>query len=232
MDHDVHVDAYRQVVARVGELVENAPDAEMEIAVPACPDWTVRQVVAHLAGLAQDWVDGNLASYGSTEWTASQVSRFERQPMPDLLRAWTENAAKFGSLDRAPLGGTPAMWAFGDAVVHEADLRAVLAPGTQVPADSLALGLKAAIARWRAELGNAEVAPLDIVATDMRTWRVGVADETPNTVTTTGYELFRFLFGRRSRVQVEGWEWSCDPAPYLDIGLPYPFGWADSDLAD
>ena len=124
------------------------------------------------------------------------------------------------------------MWAFGDAVVHEADLRPVLAPGTQVPDDAVSLGLKAAVARWRAKLAAADVPPLDVVAADMRTWRVGDPDAAAETVTTTGYELFRALFGRRSRTQVEAWDWSCDSAVYLAAGLPYPFHWAASSIED
>ena len=43
---------------------------------------------------------------------------------------------------------------------------------------------------------------------------------------------FRALFGRRTRAQVEAFEWSTDPAPWLDAGLPFPFSWADTDLVD
>ena len=96
----------------------------------------------------------------------------------------------------------------------------------------MTLGLKAAIARWRAELGAANVPPLDVIATDMRTWRIGDPDAASHHVTTTGYELFRALFGRRTRAQVEAWDWSCDPAPYLDVGLPYPFRWAVTPVED
>jgi len=232
MDHDVHLIAYQELVARVSDLVMSADPNALQLVVPACPDWTARQVVAHLAGLAQDWVQGNVANYGSAPWTTSQVERFDGQPLEDVIETWVTNAAKVGDLDPSPMGGTPAMWAFGDAVVHEVDLRSVLDPGSVIPADAMALGLKAAVARWRAELRTAEVPPLDIVATDMRTWRVGMADNATNTVTTTGHELFRFLFGRRSRDQVEAWDWSCDPSIYLDVGLPYPFQWAGSDLVD
>lgn len=96
----------------------------------------------------------------------------------------------------------------------------------------MALGLKAGVARWRAQLGAAKVEPLDIVASDLRTWRVGDADAQANTVTTNSYELFRALFGRRSRTQVEAWNWTSDPAAYLEVELPYPFSWAAAALDD
>ena len=152
--------------------------------------------------------------------------------MDEVLDAWATAARQFGDLASSPIGGTPAMWAFGAAVVHAADLRGTLAPGTQVPDQPMALGLKAAIARWRGELATAGVEPLDVVATDLRTWRVGDHEAPANTVTTTAYELFRALYGRRSRAQVARWEWSTDPAGYLDVPLPYPFRWATSDVED
>lgn len=230
MSDDPHLEPYLAVVARVTGLARDA-ETSLDTTVPACPEWTARQVVAHMAGLAEDWVEGRLDAYGSDPWAAAQAARFDGRPLEDVLATWSLTAGQFAELGPSPIGGTAAMWAFGDAVVHEADLRPVLASGTRIPAEAMALGLKAAVARWRAELGAAGVAPLD-VATDLRTWRIGDPDTAAQTVTTTGHELFRALFGRRSRAQVEAWEWSCDPAPYLDVGLPYPFRWAGTTIED
>ena len=231
MSDDAHLEPYLAVAARVAELARTA-GASLDETVPACPDWSARQVLAHLAGLAQDWVAGSLDDYGSDTWAADQVARFEGRSLDEILTAWSTATRQFSGLGSSPLGGTAAMWAFGDAVVHEADLRPVLAPGTRVPDDAMTLGLKAAVARWRAQLGAAGVPALDVSATDARDWRIGDPDAVAHTVTTTSHELFRALFGRRSRAQVEAWDWSCDPAPYLDAGLPYPFTWAGSPIED
>ncbi len=232
---DVHLEAYLEAVDRMIALVRRAPD-RIDDPVTACPAWTARQLVGHLTGLAQDWVMGNLNGYGSDEWAAAQVARFDGATVGELLSEWQNAVDRFGDLGPAPMGGTPAMWAFGDAVVHEADLRPVLAPGTRVPDQAVDLGLKAAISRWRAQLSSATdaVGPLDVVAADKRTWRIGGPEAVAagGSVTTTGYELFRALFGRRSRSQVEGWDWTCDSTPYLDAGLPFPFRWSDIDLRD
>jgi uncharacterized protein (TIGR03083 family) len=228
---DAHLEPYLAVVARVTGLARGAEGA-LDENVPACPQWTARQVIAHLAGLAEDWVAGRLDDYGSDTWAAAQVTRFEGQSLDEVLAAWSAAANAFSTLGPSPIGGTPARWAFGDGVVHEADLCPVLAPGRRVPEEAMALGLKAAVARWRVELGAAGVPPLDVVATDMRTWRVGDPDAAAHVVTTTGYELFRGLFGRRTRAQVEASGWSCAPDTYLDVGLPYPFRWATTPLQD
>lgn len=233
---DSHLEPYLAVVDRVSTLARAASGSQLDTTIPACPAWTARQVVAHLAGLAQDWVAGRLDPYGSDAWAQAQVDRFEGHPLDEVLEAWVASARRFSEIGPSPRGGTPAMWGFGDGVVHEADLRPVLAPGTRPPADAIELGLKAAIARWRDALAEAEVPPLRLVAGDLRSWPIGdlgaAGDEPVATVTTSAYEVFRALFGRRSRAQVEGWDWSVDPTPYLDAGLPTPFRWASAPLDD
>ncbi|MEM7275063.1 MAG: maleylpyruvate isomerase family mycothiol-dependent enzyme [Actinomycetota bacterium] len=231
MTEDQHLAPYLAVLERIDGLARSGRSA-LDDPVPACPGWTARRTIAHLAGLAEDWVAGRLDGYGSDAWAGAQADRFDGRSIEDVLDAWAAAAALFADLGPSPIGGTAAMWAFGDAVVHEADLRPVLAPGTTVPAESMTLGLKAAIARWRAELGAAGVPPLDVVASDLRTWRVGPAGEPAATVTTTANELFRGLFGRRSLQQAQAWDWRGDPQPYLAVPLPYPFRWAEQDLID
>jgi uncharacterized protein (TIGR03083 family) len=231
MPDDPHLEPYLATVSRVNELARSAP-ASLDLPVVACPGWSAREVVAHLAGLAEDWVAGGLDDYGSDAWAGAQVARFAGRPMDEVLVAWAAATDRFVGLGPSPIGGTPAMWAFGDAVVHEADLRPVLAPGTRVPDDAVALGLKAGVARWRGRLAEAGATPLDIVVPGLRTWRVGEQEGSAPTVTVDGYELFRAVFGRRSRSQVEAWGWSVDPTPYLDAGLPFPFRWASVDVDD
>lgn len=227
---DPHLQPYLDVVTRVADLATAADHETLLAPVAACPGWNAGDVVRHLTGLAEDWVTGNLADYGSDPWAGAQVERFRETPMAEVLDAWRQAAERFVAIESSPLGGTPAMWAFGDGVVHEADLRPILAPATTVPPDAMALGLKAAIARWRSTLTAAGVPPLDVIASDQRTWRIGDPEASAATVTTTGNELFRALFGRRSRSQVEAWQWSTDPAVYLDVPLPAPFRWADAPV--
>ncbi len=231
MSDDPALGAYLGVVERLSSLVRDRPTA-LDETVPACPEWTVREVLAHLAGLAEDWVAGRLDHYATEAWTTAQVERFDDVPVEEVLDRWSTAAGRFGQLAESPLGGTPARWAFGDAATHEADLRAVLDPGSRLPPEALALALQGGVSRWRQELSAAGVAPLDVVANDVRTWRVGDHDADAESVTTTGHELWRGLFGRRTRAQVESWEWTCDPAPYLDVGLPFPFRWSARPLAD
>ena len=228
------LDAYVGVAHRILEMTDAASDAELEAPVPATPGWAGRDVVAHLAGLCQDWVTGNLDGYASESWTAAQVTRFEGQPASSIAEAWRRALDDFVRLDESPIGQTPAQWAFGDALTHEADLRPVLAPGTRPTDDAVAIGTKTAVSRWRAQLAEIDAPPLRILEPN-RDWLVGArAPEGAETATVAvdRHELFRALFGRRSLAQVQAWDWSEAPEPWLVAGLPYPFAWADDELVD
>jgi uncharacterized protein (TIGR03083 family) len=225
----VDVESYDAVRARVDELVRGTEGAA---AVPTCPSWRVRDVVAHLTGLCDDWVAGRLDGYGSDAWTAAQVARFDGAPVGVVLDRWSDAAIAFATLDDDPTMGPPARWAFGDAVTHEADLRGALDAG-RVPADVVALALKAAIARWRQVLADAGAPTLLLRAPDLREWWLGEQGDAHAIVAEAeAYEVFRALAGRRSRAQVERWTWSRDPAPILDAGLPYPFRWSAQDIIE
>lgn len=231
MSNDPLFEPYRAVADRVIALATGAPD-RLDEPVPACPGWSARDVIHHLVGLCQDWVSGNLDVYASDAWTTDQVERFRGKSITEVADAWRVALDEFAQLDESPIGATPASWGFGDAVVHEADLRPVLAPGTRVPADAVGLGLRAAIARWRGELASFDAPPLRILAPDLREWWFGEESPDAASVTANAYEWFRALFGRRSLAQVEAYDWSTDPAPWLGAGLPHPFTWADADLED
>lgn len=229
---DAFAQPYLDVVDRVGRLALDAGPS-LDAVTPACPDWTAGTTIAHLAGLAEDWVAGRLDAYGSEDWTSAQLGRFDGRPVAEVVTSWRAAAAELAELTESPLGGTPSMWAFGDAVVHEADLRPVLDPGSRVPDEPMAMGLKAAIARLRHHYAECGLPPLSVETPDGDRWPIGqVEDAGSAMVTAERYELFRALFGRRSASQVAAWEWSVAPDAYIEAGLPSPFRWADRDLND
>jgi len=220
---------YAAVRARVAVIVLGG-DAEMP--VPACPGWRVRDVVAHLAGLCEDWVDHRLDGYASERWTDAQVSRSSGETLEQVLERWRRAAERFTRLEGDPVMGPPARWAFGDAITHEADIRGALRAG-RVPSDAVLLSLKGSVARWRETLRDASAPTLLLQAPDARGWWLGVRDDPMAVVAEApAYEFFRALSGRRSSSQVRMWKWSGGPDLFLDIGLPYPFHWADGDVLD
>jgi len=230
---DAELDAYDGVRARVVGMMVASPD-RLHRPVPACPAWSVRELLGHLVGIAEDWVAGRLDGYGSSEWTEAQVAATADRTVDALAESWRHAIAALRLGPRPGLipGLSAAGMLFFDAVVHEADLRPVLAPGTRVADEAIAMPLKTGVSMWRAALSRAGSPPLLIRAIGQREWKVGDTDATSTVLEAEPYELWRTLFGRRSRAQAEALLWSDDPSPFLDVGLAYPFAWSAVDLVD
>ncbi len=65
----VYLDSYVATRDRIaGLMVED----EGGVPVPSCPGWRVLDVLAHLAGLCEDWVNHQLDGYASESWTAAK----------------------------------------------------------------------------------------------------------------------------------------------------------------
>ena len=221
-----YVDAHQRVV----ELAVGAPD-RLDRAVPGCPSWTAREVVHHVAALAEDWVAGRTEPYGEDEWTATHLARFADADLELVLDAWSSAAEQLSAVPDHPERGDPVMWAFGDLVVHEGDLRPVLAPGTLVPDDAMMIAIKSGVARWRVHLAQTGLPPLRLVVLGRRDYLLGSGHSDDATkLEASPNEAFRLLYGRRSRDQVAALSWTGDATPYLDVGLPAPFRWAEGPV--
>ena len=85
---------YQETRERIIALVTGLDDAAWSTAVAACPGWSVRDVVAHLAAVAEDWASGRLAGPPTDEETAAQIARFGGHDVAEILAAWTDAAAQ------------------------------------------------------------------------------------------------------------------------------------------
>ena len=118
-------DHYRTARLRITELVLSLDDDELARAVPACPGWTVHDVVSHITGVADDALNGRMDGVATDPWTAAQVERGRGASTADLLERWTEQAAVFESFPLPPQ-------AVIDLTTHEQDIRgAVDQPGAR-----------------------------------------------------------------------------------------------------
>lgn len=186
---------YREARQRVVGLTMGLSTEELARTVPACPEWTVHQLIAHLAGGASDFVHGRMEGAPSDEWTARHVAERAGVPAADLLAEWNEHATRIDAMARIP---SPLAM---DAITHEADLRGAL--GRERLPDTV----------WQPALVS--IAPRRLTDVTVKT-EFGVLGDGPITLEVDGYELWRAFFGRRSRRQMESWRWS-DPAPIDDI---------------
>src|SRR5947208_144717 len=131
---------YEQGRDRVSRLVADADPEALEAPVPSCPAWSVRDVVAHLAGLCTDIVTGNVAGAATDVWTDAQVTGRRGVAFSDVLGEWkTVGPQVAAMLDDFPGHYGPQV--ITDLAVHEHDIRGALCrPGAR-ESESVAAGL-------------------------------------------------------------------------------------------
>ena len=206
---------YRDTQQRIVDLMN---DDAWEVGVPACPLWSVRDVVAHLAAVAEDWADRTLTVPPSDAETAAQIARFDDYDTTGVLVAWDAAATRLERL--AAAGTAPPL---GDIVVHEHDIRGALGmPGARSDA---------AVSQASDQLLNNLRTPVPIrVTVEDGEYRVGPDGNTEIGLRTSRFEVLRWRTGRRSRAQLAAMDWSADPAPVLEH--LYLFGPADADIIE
>ncbi len=183
--------AYRAARRRISQLVD---DSVGSLPVAATPQWDVHDVVAHLVGVVDDAVSGNLDGVTTDPWTAAQVERGRARSVADLLAGWDERAPLVEAV-LTSAGGAAFAAAVFDIHTHECDLLTALGRPISVPADVLAW----TAAQLRAGFDDA----------------VAGAGLVPVTVEVSDLELFRSRLGRRTADEVRAHGWSADPEPYL-----------------
>jgi uncharacterized protein (TIGR03083 family) len=209
--------AYRATRARItGLAAERLDDATAGSIVPACPDWTVRQLCSHLAGVCADLVAGNRPSGDVQAWVDAQVEARADRSVGELIDEWNAAGPAFEQLivDR-PKGYAGLLY---DIVAHEHDLRAVVgSPGAR-DSDGVRLSVDIVAASLTRDLAVRELGAVQVVSDDGR-WLAGEG-EPALTLDLTGqqdgtWQLLRALGSRRSTAQLRAMPWVGDLDRYL-----------------
>jgi uncharacterized protein (TIGR03083 family) len=206
--------AYPRVRARILALVQGAdPDTR----VPACPSWTVRDVVAHLTGVTADVLAGRVDGAATDPWTAAQVGARRHRTLDDIVAEWESNAPAFDPL--IPSFGLIGGQLLFDAWSHEQDLRGALGEPGDRDTSELASAFEFLFSVWKP--------PVTILAGDLRH---DPGREPAAVLRTSEFELLRLASGRRSEAQVAALDWEPEPRPDL-VRFDF-FGFRDSDLVE
>jgi uncharacterized protein (TIGR03083 family) len=184
--------SYRAARLRISDLVS---EAVADRSVAATPEWNVHDVIAHLAGVVEDVVSGNLEGVATDPWTAAQVERGRDKTVTQLLTDWDVGASVIEGFLSSPAGETAGAAVF-DIHTHETDLRTALGLPPELPEQFL---------NW--------VGPSMRDSFDAAVAEAGLPSAT---ITATDFEMFRGRLGRRTRAEVSAWDWSGEPTPYLD----------------
>lgn len=211
------VDEYHAARRRIATFVSEQGGARP---VPACPAWSVHDLIAHLSGTAEALSAGDMPPPDARQWIDRLVAERRRVTVPDMLERWAGCARAIGSLPKANVAGLLA-----DIVVHEHDLRGALScPGAR---DEPALREVGAIfLRIHAgPIERAGLAPLAIGRADSgrrahwyRDSPMASHGGTPGcTLHVDDWEATRVLSSRRTRDEMRALPAKGDLGPYMDV---------------
>lgn len=203
---------YRECRERTISLV-TARGVDVDLPVPATPLWTVRDVFAHVVGVAHDAVSGNLEGVTTDTWTAAQVERGRTMTVGELVQQWTTEGpfldAVFAEAGAPGTGDTTSLGVI-DVLTHEADLRNAVGVQFSIPADALAWAAEFLRSRFHRTVAEAGLPVVEVLASDA-VW-------------------FRGRLGRLTEAQVRNLAWSLPCDDYLNHF--FVFGRAERALGE
>ncbi len=203
------IEQWRQAQDRVIGLVTDLDGDRAALRVPACPDWTVKDLLAHMVGLGADVVAGDEPDDHNSAWTQAQVDGRADRDIAAIVAEWQSLTAPL-TLWMTDHGARP----LGDVVIHEQDLRGALdEPGAEDNA-----GLDTIRDRMAQRFGSRVTdAGLPTIAMVSPTWECRIGDGRAAVVLEASpFDLFRALVSRRSAGQLRSWVVEGDVGPYLD----------------
>ena len=219
--------AHAGVRVRLTDLLRGADEARMAATVvPACPDWSVTDTLAHTVGVCIDIAEGTLGTdVGTAAWADDHVTRFTGLGVAGLLERWAEVGPVIDSLAGMMSKRVASQFCF-DATTHEHDIRGALGqPGGQ-DSDGVEVGIRFMEMGLDHGVRNAGLAPVLFVSDVDRVvigapdgpgaLEASAVDDLP-TLRAPRFELLRAIGGRRSAAQVRAMAWTTDPEPYLAL---------------
>ena len=194
---------------RVIELVSGLSEEQAHAAVPACPDWSIRELLSHMVGLGADVLDGDEPDDHNSVWTQGQVDKRADRDIAALIEEWQTLGAPLTAWMREHSAGP-----LGDVAIHEQDLRGALRVAGAQDSAALADLRDTFVEQFGAKIED--LPPIALIG-DSWTWTSrGNADDAETALQAGDFDLGRALLSRRSAAQLRGWTVRGDIGPYLD----------------
>jgi uncharacterized protein (TIGR03083 family) len=196
---------YRKARTRVVDLAATLSAERLQLRVPATPEWTVHELLAHLVGGAADAASGRVDGAPGERWTARHVGERRHYSVGQLLAEWDRVAsAAESSLSDEQIFGPNLV---ADMICHEADLREAVGL-VRVDSEHWQPFLEVMMLYLRKQLRHNMT--LLIRDEQGQQWSCGTG-EPATLLRADGYELLRASYSRRSQRQIAAWNWT--PAP-------------------
>ncbi len=210
-------EVYAGLRTEVIALARSLTAEEAELKVPQSPDWSIRDVIAHVVGIVDDILSDNLAGIGTDSWTEVHVSSRVHMTLDEICDEWNALAPRFSALGEA--NPVMPMRAGADLITHYHDILQAL--GRQGDRDTAPVRM--ALERYGPffceRAGNAGLPVVRIEAGE-QVWQSG--DGEPAAILTgSAFDLLRAFSGRRSAAQILAMDWLGDAERYVSVASPY-----------
>ena len=212
-------DAWASTRDRCLAIGRSLTDVDAGAIVPCCPEWTIHDLFAHMAGVS--------AGATTDAWTDAQVSARRDRSLAEVCDEWTDRGAVVERMIRA--GGPFPPPFFIDAFTHEWDLRHAVGAVAEPDLSLLATALPGLVTTWGSRLDESGLAAVDLTLGDSVST---VGSRAPAIgLRVDPFTFVRARLGRRSRAQIAGLDWGpgVDPG-HIDTLLV--FGIAATDIDD
>ena len=222
---------YARVRASLIDLAASITDAQANTIVPASPEWTIRDVFAHLAGSNADVLAGRLEGVTTDPWTQRQVEERSDLSLFEIASEWSSHAPAIDAL-LEQLGDAMDVRLYIDQWTHAQDIAAALGhPLERDPQFVTWLGQISA-STMVARAAKRAPGPISIAHGGVTTGDIGDADVWAE-LTTDDFTLGRVLVGRRSAAQLNKLDWRTEGAEPSDwFSSMVVFSISDDDIAD
>ena len=241
--------AYEQGRARITELLRERGSQVANLRVPACPAWTVKDLIAHLQHVAEDYSAGHYVyrtlefdrpdrfedadrNARNEEWADAGVAARHGRSLGELLDAWEASAGRlYRMMTTEPAIPDPhenemlAWAALGDFAIHYQDLHGALDLAADRDAYCTKLGFATLPIMFAAHASTVPgVRPLRLITArgEIVIGR-GSDDAEIASVELDWFELYRAMSGRRTRQQVQRLLEPLESELYIEAFTLYPF---------
>jgi uncharacterized protein (TIGR03083 family) len=212
---------YEQTRRSLVELVRSLSDEQRALTVPATPDWSVQDVLAHVIGINADLRVGSYGPGDQDAWTANQVATRRGRSIDELAAEWDAEAPGFEAGLRA-FGYEMGSHFLGDLLQHLADVRHALGLPRVADDQTLLVALDFYLDSFHESLVTARVGGVQVDAGGDE-WTLGEGDVVASWAADR-HEVLRALGGRRDEAQIRAFRWTGDVDAIVPLvsryGLP------------
>ncbi len=216
---DELVDGYRSLRTRCLSLGRQLNDEQTALMSPCCPAWSVKDLFAHMSGVASDILSGNTEGAATEAWADAQVAARADLTLAEICNEWESNGQAVDDVVQAFSNNFPPQF-YIDAWTHEWDIRQALGSDAAAAPDLTLLRAVRPFLTKSLHQRAIDMAPTLggdafelVLMGDGEQWTSQIGEGEPSsTIELSLFELGRITMGRRSARQIRAVRPDADPA--------------------